>query len=172
MPKKILITTTSDLPKIKTLARHSKTADIRLRWQIIYTLIADNRSTSLIAVQLGCSKWLVRDSAKKYNSKGFAAFDGPGSGYHRSRFHLDLSKEKEILNKFIPLAKSGTLTTYRQIKHQIEKEIGKKVNKTVIYRMLKRHGWRKISPRPSHPKADQEKQAEFKKNSHLWLPPL
>ncbi len=64
MPKKNLITTTSDLPKIKTLARHSKTADIRLRWQIIYTLIADNRSTSLIAIQLGCSEWLVRDSAK------------------------------------------------------------------------------------------------------------
>jgi hypothetical protein len=31
--------------------------------------------------------------------------------------------------------------------------------------MLARHGWRKIVPRPKHPKADTDAQEEFKKNS-------
>jgi hypothetical protein len=32
-----------------------------------------------------------------------------------------------------------------------------------IYRLLERHGWRKLVPRPRHPKANPEAQAVFKK---------
>jgi len=32
--------------------------------------------------------------------------------------------------------------------------------------MLERHGWRKIAPRPSHPKADPQAQEAFKKTLH------
>jgi hypothetical protein len=31
--------------------------------------------------------------------------------------------------------------------------------------LLNRHRWRKIVPRPAHPKADKEKREEFKKTS-------
>ena len=36
---------------------------------------------------------------------------------------------------------------------------------STIYRLLDRHGWRKLVPRPVHPKADLEEQAAFKKTS-------
>ena len=49
------------------------------------------------------------------------------------------------------------------IHRDYEQEIGHKVPPSTIYRMLERHGWRKIVPRPSHPKADPESQASFKK---------
>jgi hypothetical protein len=32
-----------------------------------------------------------------------------------------------------------------------------------IYRLLHRHRWRKLVPRPRHPKANAEEQATFKK---------
>ncbi len=41
--------------------------------------------------------------------------------------------------------------------------IGKRVALSTTYRMLHRHGWRKISPRPQHPNANPEAAAEFKK---------
>ena len=39
------------------------------------------------------------------------------------------------------------------------------VDESTIYRLLHRHGWRKLVPRPRHPKAHAEKQATFKKPS-------
>ena len=38
-----------------------------------------------------------------------------------------------------------------------------KFKKTTIYRLLDRHGWRKIVPRSKHVNADREKQEELKK---------
>jgi hypothetical protein len=37
------------------------------------------------------------------------------------------------------------------------------VHISTIYRLLDRHGWRKLVPRPRHPKANPEEQAIFKK---------
>jgi len=37
------------------------------------------------------------------------------------------------------------------------------VHLTSIYRLLDRHGWRKLVPRPRHPKATPEEQAACKK---------
>jgi hypothetical protein len=39
-----------------------------------------------------------------------------------------------------------------------------RVDETTIYRLLKRHEWRKLVPRPFHPKADKEKQELFQQN--------
>jgi transposase len=43
--------------------------------------------------------------------------------------------------------------------------------RSTIYRLLERHGWRKVMPRPRHPKADVAAQAAFKKTvlpDYLW----
>ena len=42
---------------------------------------------------------------------------------------------------------------------------GKAVARSTVYRLLERHGWRKVVPRPRHPKADVAAQAAFKKGS-------
>ena len=44
-----------------------------------------------------------------------------------------------------------------------EAKAGCAVARSTIYRMLERQGWRKIVPRPRHPKADPAAQAAFKK---------
>jgi hypothetical protein len=36
------------------------------------------------------------------------------------------------------------------------------VARSTVYRLLDRHGWRKVTPRPRHPKADPAAQAAFK----------
>jgi Winged helix-turn helix len=45
--------------------------------------------------------------------------------------------------------------------------LGYPVHHSVVYRALHRQGWRKVQPRPQHPKADLAAQEEFKKLPEL-----
>jgi hypothetical protein len=51
-----------------------------------------------------------------------------------------------------------------QIQHTFEERLGHEVDDSTIYRLLNRHGWRKLMPRPEHPKADSQAQAQFQQN--------
>ena len=47
-----------------------------------------------------------------------------------------------------------------------ENLIGRAVAKSIVYKMLKRHGWRKVMPRSQHPnKASIEEIEDYKKKS-------
>jgi len=50
-----------------------------------------------------------------------------------------------------------------QIQRAYEAKVGHEVDDSTIYRLLARHGWRKLMPRPRHPQADPQAQAQFKK---------
>jgi hypothetical protein len=41
--------------------------------------------------------------------------------------------------------------------------IGHETSNSTVYNVLGRHGWRKLMPRPFHPKRDVEAQNAFKK---------
>jgi hypothetical protein len=77
---------------------------------------------------------------------------------------MTIQEERELLTPFFERAKKGELTTVAQIKQEFEKRVGHKVHETTIYRLLKRHEWRKLVPRPFHPKADKEEQRLFQQD--------
>ena len=52
-----------------------------------------------------------------------------------------------------------------EIKWVLGEKLGHKVDRSMVYEMLKRHGWRKVMPRPAHVQSDHEKQELFKKTS-------
>jgi hypothetical protein len=57
-----------------------------------------------------------------------------------------------------------------QIWRAFEQRVGRPVDDSTIYRLLYRHGWRKLMPRPRHPKSDLETQEQFKKTfPHRWM---
>ena len=56
------------------------------------------------------------------------------------------------------------------IQRAYEQRIGKEVASSTVYRLLERHGWRKVVPRPRHPKTDVAAQAVFKKTSSPSAP--
>ena len=49
------------------------------------------------------------------------------------------------------------------VSKRYETRVGHAVDDSTIYRLLNRHGWRKLMPRPRHPKADPQAQEQFKK---------
>jgi hypothetical protein len=77
---------------------------------------------------------------------------------------MTLEQEYTFLQLFFTRAERGELATIAQIQQAFEAEVGHRVHKRAIYRLLARHGWRKLVPRPRHPKTNLEEQAAFLKN--------
>jgi hypothetical protein len=70
-----------------------------------------------------------------------------------------------LLARFAKENEAGQRSTGGGIKAALEKQLGHRVAKTTAYRLLKRHRWRKVVPRPYHPAGTAEKQETFKKTS-------
>lgn len=65
---------------------------------------------------------------------------------------LTFEEEEAFLNTFKERAESGQIIEISEIKAAYEKLAGTSKSQGHIYRVLHRHGWRKIKPRSRHPK--------------------
>jgi len=132
------------------------------RWLVIYNAAIDPRPASDIAKHTGLALQTVHNLISQYNRQGPAALEGPGKGGRR-RAYLTVAEEAEFLQSFRELAITGQVATTREIQRALEKKVGHPVDKSMVYKMLQRHGWRKVVPRTAHEKSDPERQAAFKK---------
>jgi transposase len=140
----------------------------RKRWRIIYHALVDPQPAEAIALHCGVAKDTVHKLISHYNRFGLAAIETPGKG-GRKRFYLTIEQEKHFLQPFFKRAEKGEIATCAEIHAAYEAHIGGSVDESTIYRLLARHGWRKVIPRPKHPKADKEQQEAFKKTSQRSL---
>jgi hypothetical protein len=86
----------------------------------------------------------------------------------RNRSNTDLEQEKKILDEVLANAATGGVVIIPGIKLDIEVRLGKTLALSSVYRMLARHGWRKLAPDTQH--AHDEPQArEDWKNSFVAL---
>ena len=76
---------------------------------------------------------------------------------------MTLGEEIALLQAYQLQAEQGSILEVSKIHQDCESKTGKKFALSTTYRLLHRHGWRKIAPRPKHPKADVEAQHDFKK---------
>lgn len=134
----------------------------RQRWLIIYNALVDPRPASEIATHVGVSVDTVHQLISKYNRFGVAAVETAGQG-GRHKEYLTVEQERQLLAPFFARAQRGEIATAGEIKHAFEAQVGHEVDESTIYRLLNRHGWRKLVPRPVHPKASKEEQEQFKK---------
>ena len=134
----------------------------RQRWLIIYNALVEPRKAEEIARHCGVSKATVHDVISTYNRLGVAAVETAGKGGRRHQY-LTLEEEEQFLAPFFARAEEGLLTTTAEIWRALESRVGHKVDDSTMYRLLNRHGWRKLMPRPRHPKADPQAQEQFKK---------
>src|SRR5919108_5723664 len=134
----------------------------RQRWLIIYNALVEPRKAEDIARHCGVSKATVHAVIASYNRQGVAAVETAGKGGRRSGY-LSLEEEQEFLAPFFERAEKGELATTEEIWRAFEARVGQQVDDSTIYRLLNRHDWRKLMPRPRHPKADLQAQEQFKK---------
>lgn len=93
-----------------------------------------------------------------------------GSHGGRRRQTMTLEEEKQFLRPWVEKSVSAGMVIVPPLHEALEQHLGKKVHHSQVYRMLARHGWRKLSPDSVHPKADMVKQEDWKKNSRRWWP--
>jgi len=83
----------------------------------------------------------------------------------RRRQNMTRDEEARIVAPFFRTARKGGILTVSPVKEAYEQAVGHRVPDSTIYRVLTRHGWRKLAPDKRHPKADPLAQEAFKKNS-------
>lgn len=164
------------MSKVTKAKKHLNNAELELKirqtvgfwrvqkWLIVYNAVNFPRKSEEIAKHLAVSKSLVNKTVSEYNKQGASAIDTKGKG-GRKNSYMTIEEETKFMNTYISEAQKGQVITAGEIKEDFEKEIGKKVHKTTIYRLLERHNWRKIVPLSFHPKKNKEAQAHFKKTS-------
>jgi transposase len=111
----------------------------------------------------------VRRLQALYFKEGGEALRGEGRGGRRHE-NLTPDEEAEFLEGFFIEASQGGIIEAGKVKKAYEERVGHTVPKSTVYRMLARHGWRKLAPRPRHTKSDLVAQEEFKKNSPASSP--
>jgi transposase len=148
--------------EVKARLRNDPRAWCRQRWLIIYNALIDPRQAEDIAKHCGVSKATVHQVISTYNRFGVAAVETAGKGGRR-REYLTVEEERAFVAPFFARAEKGEIATTAEIHQAFEERIGHEVEDSTIYRLLNRHGWRKLVPRPRHPQADQQAQEEFKK---------
>jgi len=84
---------------------------------------------------------------------------------------MTLVEEREFLEPWLELAKSGNVLVVSPLRAALAERVGQPVKASLIYRMLARHGWRKVAPDTRHPKSSPAAQEAWKKNSQKhWQP--
>jgi transposase len=116
-----------------------------------------------VAEMLGVSKQSVWQWVSQYNKSGPDGLERIGSG-GRQWSYLSWEEEKEVLEPFWGKARDGEVITAKSIWPEISKAVGKNVTLDYVYKLLHRHGWRKLGPRPRHVKSNPATQEQFKKN--------
>jgi transposase len=86
----------------------------------------------------------------------------------RRRALLTMAQEKAFLEPWVEQAKEGRMLVVSSLRAAFSQRVGRAVAATVVYRMLERHGWRKVAPDTRHPKADPKAQEDWKKNSRKY----
>lgn len=111
-----------------------------------------------------------RASVARLQNEFKAEFEGKkpsrNSWGGRRKEYMTPAQESSFLEPFLALARSGGMLIVSTVQAAYEKETGHAVAPSTIYRLLARHGWRKIMPTRRHPKSDPAVQEEWKKNYH------
>ena len=107
---------------------------------------------STVAVWTGFAETYVGALVSRYCKNGLAAI--VENNYCGNRRNLSFEEEEALLKPFREKAEAGKIVEAGEIKLAYEEATGNTLgdnNKGQIYRVLKRHGWRKVMPRSKHP---------------------
>src|SRR6202795_1834894 len=147
--------------RLKTALRWKGHPEQRRRIQMV--LLRESGMTQpSIAEAMGVSLSTVNRAHMAYDHGGLKALRSKPSG-RRKRETMTLAEEKVWWTGFAKAAGAGELLNVHDLKVAYEKAIWHETSKSTVYNLLARHGWRKLMPRPFHPKRDIAAQNAFKK---------
>lgn len=146
--------------KLRGLQNQAKTKREFQRVQCLY-LRQSGCASKDIATVMAMSPVGVRRVWVDYRKEGEKSVFREKRG-GRYRENMTEAEEDALLKPFFRDAQKGGVLLVNDIQKVYEEKIGRRVQKSTIYAVLHRHGWRKIAPRPSHPKGNSSQKEIFK----------
>ncbi len=151
--------------RLQQLLKTAATVAEQRRIQAVLIRALDASPPERIAQVTGLSVNTVRVLHLRYLREGEAfLIDRPGRGGRR-RTLLDGAQEAALLQRHVQAAEQGRIIEAGTLKRDYERLVGHPVAASTVYRLLAKAGWRKVVPRPSHPKKDPDAEQAFKKST-------
>ena len=159
--------TRRQIRELKTALRWKLAAAQRERIQIV--LLRESGMTQPAnAAAMGVSLSTVNRAHMAFDHGGIKALKPKPIG-GRQRENMTVAEERVLLARFAKAAGAGEMLNIHDFKAAYEKAIGHETSNSTVYNLLARHGWRKLMPRPFHPKRSIAAQNSFKKTIFQML---
>lgn len=146
------------------LAKAKTVAELRQAQAVVLPLevgISMHQTAEMLGVSTG---WACQLRRRFIRTGG--QLDDPGAGRGgRRRENLSREEEAQFLARFLTQAQGGGIVVVSEIKHALDKRLGRVTALASTYNLLHRHGWRKLAPDKRHPNSDPVAQEGWKKNS-------
>ena len=142
-----------EFAKIKAARKKNKNKRVEKLLEVL-TLRYEGKSNREISERTGYNERYITMLLAKYRKQGLEEFIRIKQTSHRRR--MSEAEEAQILEGCSKLAEEGKALTVADIRQAFEERLGGKTAYSYIYKVLKRHGWRKVMPRAKHPKAASE----------------
>ena len=145
-------------------ANKDKRAEVRLK---ALELRAKGSKAKAVAEATGFHEAYVTQLVAKYRDHGLEAI--AGNHYGGNRRNMTVEEEAAILAPFKERAGKGEMVEISEIAAAYRSAVDHPISNGQIYRVLHRHGWRKVMPRSRHPKkaSDEDIEASKKLNPKL-----
>lgn len=131
----------------KLLKKSDKKSYPRL---MVIALKGEGHENKEIASITGFSADHVTRIIKKYVQEGFESLlkDRRTSNNRK----VSQKEEEQFLAEFEKLAEQGKIIVVKDMRIAFQEKFSVTISVDGFYRLLKRHGWRKVMPRTQHPK--------------------
>ena len=150
--------------EIKAARKVNKNKQTDKRLEVL-ELRCEGVSLNDISKKTGYHRSHVCNLIKMYFEKGLEAVSE--MHYVGNRRNMSFKEEAEILEQFTQRAEKGQVLDVREIEKVYQEKVDHRIGHGQIYRVLKRHGWRKIMPRSKHPKKANDEVIETSKKLTL-----
>lgn len=145
---------------IKRARKGNKDKSVEVRLKAL-DLRAQGLSAKEVSQATGFHPAYITTLVEKYRKKGLEYLSGRHyGGNHRN---MSYKEEEEVLAPFQEKAEAGEVVDTNEIEAAYQAKAGHTIGSGQIYRVLRRHGWRKVMPRSRHPKKASEEVIETSK---------
>jgi transposase len=112
---------------------------------------------------LGRSSRWVSHARKSFIEQGLSSLSDNFGG--RRKAYMSMAEEEVFLASFKDKAKAGGVLVVSEIHAKLAATLSRTLHRSAVYKLLHRHGWRKLAPRKRNIKSDPLVQQAWKKNS-------
>ena len=152
--------TNDEYKQLKDVIKTNKNKTVHKRLRVI-ELWQEGYTQEEIAKMTGyTSRQTVHIAIKRFKEQGLEEF--ARLKYGANRRNLTIERETEILETFRKKLKQGEFVTVKSIKLAFDNELGRDT-KNYVYKVLQRHNWRSVVPRPTHPNGASKEEIEASK---------